>query len=191
MKAKLEINDLFVELKNENKRLLNELLFAQKLIKLFENYRNYLNVFHNNCKCDQNIENKSIFNDLENEYKCVFDEKKLIQINEEINKQNIDNNYVFNDFERPKSGLNFNYKELIDEKYEENDDFVQHFSIDNHFEDQKLNAKKVKRSKRKDFIKPKVIYLKTNNKSKDNSFDSFDNKVNQQSDDEYFSDSSN
>ncbi len=57
MKAKLEINDLFVELKNENKRLLNELLFAQKLIKLFESYRNYLNVFHNNCNCDQNIEN--------------------------------------------------------------------------------------------------------------------------------------
>ncbi len=161
------------------------------MIKLFENYRNYLNVFHNNCICDQNIENKSIFNDLENEYKCVFDEKKLIQINYEINKQNIDNNYVFNDFERPKSGLNFNYKELIDQKVEENDDFVEDFSNDNDFEDQKLNVKKVKRSKRKDFIKPKVIYSKTNNKSKDNSFDSFDNKVNEESDDEYFSDSSN
>ena len=34
------INDLFVELKEENNRLLNELLLAQKCIHLLKKYRN-------------------------------------------------------------------------------------------------------------------------------------------------------
>ena len=39
---KLEINDLFIEIKEENNRLLNELKFAKKLIDLLENQSNYL-----------------------------------------------------------------------------------------------------------------------------------------------------
>jgi hypothetical protein len=79
MYAKLEINDLFDELREENKRLLTQLLFAQKCIKLLESYRNCLNCFQNN-KCNENILNKSLLNDLENEYKTVFSDQNMTQL---------------------------------------------------------------------------------------------------------------
>ena len=45
---KILITDIFEDLKEENNRLLNELLLAQKLFQLFENYRNLMNETINN-----------------------------------------------------------------------------------------------------------------------------------------------
>jgi len=117
------INDLFDELKEENNRLLNQLLFAQKCIKLFENYRNFLNSFCNNCKCDQNIRNKLTFNDLENQYKSVFNNQINLKFEEVVIEKNnnkiINNTTNRNSKRKPnnnKTNLNKNYYDLIDEQ---------------------------------------------------------------------------
>jgi hypothetical protein len=74
--VKLEINDLFDDLKEQNKTLLNELSFLEKCVQLLQSYRNCLNTFYNNCICDQNIKNKFISNDLEIKYNSVFNRNK-------------------------------------------------------------------------------------------------------------------
>lgn len=72
---RVQIKDLFVELREEKEKLLNK-------IKFLENYRKCLNSFCINCKCDQNIiiQNKINFNDLENKYNSVFGFNKINQI---------------------------------------------------------------------------------------------------------------
>ncbi len=66
-------NDLFKELREKNKRLSNELLFAKKCIQLLKSYRNSLISFRNDCNCNQNFKSKQfLFNLLEDEYKCLF-----------------------------------------------------------------------------------------------------------------------
>jgi hypothetical protein len=92
---RVQIKDLFVELREEKEKLLNK-------IKFLENYRKCLNSFCINCKCDQNIiiENKVNFNHLENKYNSVFGFDKSVQIfdnfNNNLNKINeiIDQNIV-------------------------------------------------------------------------------------------------
>jgi len=74
-----------------NNRLLNELSFHEKCIKLLENYRNSLNSFCNNCKCYQNIKNKSISSDLESQYKSIFN-KNVKQVQCLQNELNIEKN---------------------------------------------------------------------------------------------------
>jgi hypothetical protein len=88
MSSKILINDLLEELTQENNRLFKELLFAKKFIKLFENYRNFLNQLFIDYKCDQNIENKLKFNELENEFKTIFGNNN--------NSEEIDPNFGFN-----------------------------------------------------------------------------------------------
>jgi hypothetical protein len=116
----MDINYSMIELKEENKRLSNELLFAQKCIQLLEKYRNCLKSFNNNCNCDQNINNKNKFNLLENEYKVVFNNNNK-QIDYEINKniETIDENESHLNEVSVNSGINqifirnnkvFNYK---------------------------------------------------------------------------------
>jgi len=94
--VKIEINDLFDELKEQNKILLNELSFHEKCVQLLQSYRNCLNSFHNNCICDQNIKNKSIFNDLQIKYNYIFNRNKgfVEQINDDfINNESEENEY--------------------------------------------------------------------------------------------------
>lgn len=67
----IEAEDVFEELKQENRRLLNELIFAEKCINLLEKFRTNLKSFNNNCKCDETIEYKLSFNELETKYKFI------------------------------------------------------------------------------------------------------------------------
>jgi hypothetical protein len=76
--ALLEINDLFNEMKDENNRLLSQLLWAQKCIKVLQSYRNYLIVLSNSGECDKHLEIKSKFNDLEIDYKLIESHKQFI-----------------------------------------------------------------------------------------------------------------
>jgi hypothetical protein len=50
------MNSLLVELKKENNKLLTQLIFAQKCVKLLENYRNYFIKF---CNTDNSVYNES------------------------------------------------------------------------------------------------------------------------------------
>jgi hypothetical protein len=91
MSVKLLSNNSLKELREENNRLFYELLFAKKLL---QNYRNFLNQLFIDYKCDQNIENKLKFNELENEFKTVFNNYKNNR-NSVINEE-IDPNFGFN-----------------------------------------------------------------------------------------------
>jgi hypothetical protein len=79
------------DLREENKTILELTLIADKFLLLLQDFRNCLNEFQINCKCDQNIKNKSKFNELQNEFKCVFDEynQNKYQIDEQLD-QNIE-----------------------------------------------------------------------------------------------------
>jgi hypothetical protein len=105
MSSKILINDLLEELTQENNRLFKELLFAKKFIKLFENYRNFLNQLFIDYKCDQNIENKLKFNELENEFKTIFGNNN--------NSEEIDPNFGFNSGQSFESDIDSNNENSI------------------------------------------------------------------------------
>jgi hypothetical protein len=106
MSSKILINDLLEELTQENNTLFNQLLFAKKFIKLFENYRNFLNQLFIDCKCDQNIENKLKFNELENEFNTIFN-------NYNQNCQQIDPNFGSNSGQSFESDIDSNDENSI------------------------------------------------------------------------------
>ena len=123
---KLEINDLFIELKEENNRLLNELQFALKFINLLENQRNYFIKRLNCCpNCGQNRkikqkieyfleEKNSLFNN-----KCIQKSDKIIKfIKQELNS----NEFNCNRFENKikKSAKTFE-NNLLKRKRNENE----------------------------------------------------------------------
>ncbi len=84
----LLVSDLFEELREKNNTLLSQLLFAKQLNHILENYRNLLKVFCNNCKCDENIIIKNNLNNLENDYKNVFNSnEKEFNINNDLIEQ--------------------------------------------------------------------------------------------------------
>jgi hypothetical protein len=91
MSIKISVNDLFNELKEENNRLLDELLYAKKCVKLLENYRNFAKNFLNKCECNLKIDNKIKLIELENEFQLIFNNNKQIN-NQLIVDQNNDNN---------------------------------------------------------------------------------------------------
>jgi hypothetical protein len=107
--SQISINDILDELKEENKRLSNELLFAQKCIKLLEKYRNCLKSFNNNCNCDQNINNKLFFKNLEKEFEYVFNSSKVLENNKNIKA--IDNKV--NDIQSNDQKNNDNLEKVI------------------------------------------------------------------------------
>jgi hypothetical protein len=92
---KIQLNDLFKDLKhqnnrllNENQRLSNELLIAKNFFKLCENYRSFSQILLN-CKCNQKNFNKISFDLLENKYKSLINERKTLisrDFNEEKHK---------------------------------------------------------------------------------------------------------
>jgi hypothetical protein len=112
----LVINDLFEELSQENNRLLNELLFAQKCIELLKSYRNYLNVLSNECNCNPIINNKLVFSTFEKSFKFLFESKEFQSIEQRVanNKQFVNNNTICK-----KNAKQFNFKHF--ESNENND----------------------------------------------------------------------
>jgi hypothetical protein len=132
---RIEICDLFDEMKDENNRLLAQIDFLNKCFLLFEKYRNYLKVFSNNCNCDLNIQNKVLFNNLENQYKSLvindnnlIEDKNLVSIQKSINirnnqksrKKSLKNTINLNknkSFENFKTNQNFR---SIDESIDQN-----------------------------------------------------------------------
>ena len=72
--AAIELKDFMECLRDENNKLLNQLCFAQKCMKLFEDYRKCLIGFANSCVCEHNYDNQMVFNRLEHNYKLIVDE---------------------------------------------------------------------------------------------------------------------
>ena len=142
---KLEINDLFIELKEENNRLLNELQFALKFINLLENQRKD---FINRLNCCLN---------------CGSDP----QIKEQINSFNEEKDLLFNNKCIQRSGKNFI---LIKTKGKQNSDKILINFNYNRFENQTKSEKTFENNLNKESadnseanIKPEII--KTEEKS--------------------------
>jgi hypothetical protein len=111
MSFKLEINDIFDELKDENNRLLTELINAQKF-SLLKRYRNYLINLTNICKFDLN---KSIFfRSLENDYKLFINNKFKDNIDIRV-EENLKNNSLLDE-----NGFDLNKNKTIINKIDNN-----------------------------------------------------------------------
>src|SRR6267142_5261832 len=83
--SNVSTNDILVELKDENNRLNNELLFANKCLNVLNKFKSYLYLnYINKCKCDQSLDkNSNQLKDLEIEFNSLINEKqtKDIEIN--------------------------------------------------------------------------------------------------------------
>ena len=77
------VNDIFDEILNENKRLLNELLFADKCIKVLNEIKEFIELNSNEIKVNLVSKQLKVFNDLCQTIEEVFREK-----NSDINLQN-------------------------------------------------------------------------------------------------------
>jgi len=134
--VRIDVNDLLEELREENNTLLKQLLFAQKCQKLLQKYRNNLNNICINCKCDQNFENKLIFNNLEIEYKCVSEEysqefnNNLKVINNNFEEKSINNNTNKRTLNEITINQSFNKKHNIFFNNESNNEFSINENLD-------------------------------------------------------------
>ena len=76
-----DIKELFVHLKDEHNRVLNDVVYYQKCIELLEKYRKMFIIFNNNINDLKSPENQFMFNvleDLEENYKRTFKEDNQI-----------------------------------------------------------------------------------------------------------------
>jgi hypothetical protein len=111
------------ELQNEIEILQNELEFSRKVFELLSDYRKCLTFIINNCNCDQKIQNRLMFNKLQNSYKIVFENNNKY-INNNCNESpfvtafpnNVQKNSVFPLFKMSSNQEienNFNYMSKI------------------------------------------------------------------------------
>ena len=84
--SEIVVNDVFDELREENQRLKNELLFEKDLNGILENIKNYAFILKNNCNCSENIEVFKKLNDFEIDYKILKSKEKALKNGD---KQNV------------------------------------------------------------------------------------------------------
>ena len=65
------VNDIFDDLKDENRRLFEDLQFERSLNKILEQIKTLSIVLKDNCICTENIEVFRQLNDLEIDYKLI------------------------------------------------------------------------------------------------------------------------
>lgn len=95
MNVDIDINDIFIELSDENNRLLKELQLAQQFIKLLEKQRTYLIKCINKCeKCDKNKEILTKINEFESEFKSKIAKELVLKkdIVLKVNRKLAENN---------------------------------------------------------------------------------------------------
>ena len=92
--AYIEINDILVELLDENKRLLNELLFANNCLTKFIEFKSFIEIVFNKVNNYLEPNDCRRFKDLNNDIKKTFDRKQINNFNQtkcRINFQNEEN----------------------------------------------------------------------------------------------------
>ena len=77
-KCEIVVNDVLNE---ENKRLLEELLFANKCLKVLNEFKNFVELNSNQFKLNLEENNKKIFEDLSEKVKRVLNEKNNYSMN--------------------------------------------------------------------------------------------------------------
>ena len=73
--SQIVVNDVFDELKEENKRITNKLLFADKFLKVLIEFKCFVELNSNQFKLNLEENNKQLFEELCEKVKQVLDEK--------------------------------------------------------------------------------------------------------------------
>ena len=73
--CKIVVNDVLEELNEENKRLFNQLLFADKCLKVLNEFKNFVELNSNQFKLNLEESNKQLYEELSENVKQVLDEK--------------------------------------------------------------------------------------------------------------------
>ena len=75
-KCEIVVNDVLEELNEENKRLLEELLFANKCLKVLNEFKNFVELNSNQFKLILDENNKQFYEELSENVKQVLDQKR-------------------------------------------------------------------------------------------------------------------
>ena len=81
------INDIFEELSEENKRLLNELMFANKCLNVLIRFKTFIDFIFNKIETNLDSNNCQKFKELRKEVEDIFEEKEKIT-NQNIKEEN-------------------------------------------------------------------------------------------------------
>ena len=74
-KCEIVVNDVLEELNEENKRLFNELLFANKCLKVLNEFKNFVELNSNQFKLNLDESNKQLYEELSENVKQVLNAK--------------------------------------------------------------------------------------------------------------------
>ena len=85
-KCQIVVNDVLEELNEENKRLFNQLLFADKYLKVLIEFKAFVELNSNQFKLNLEKNNKQIYEELSENVKQVSDEKTYYSM--KINHKN-------------------------------------------------------------------------------------------------------
>ena len=116
-KCQILVNDVLEELNEENKRLFNELLFADKCLKVLIEFKSFVELNSNNFKLNLEENNNKIFEDLSEKVKQVLDAKSyyLIKFNEnnliEVKREEISFDFNQREVKKPKKSRKNKSKE--------------------------------------------------------------------------------
>ena len=87
-KCQIVVNDVLEELNEENNRLFNELLFADKCLKVLIEFKSFVELNSNQFKQNLDENNKQIYEELCENFKQVLDEKSYYSM--KLNENNIE-----------------------------------------------------------------------------------------------------
>ena len=159
----IEVNDIFDELSEENKRLNNVLMFANNCLNVLNKFKLFLNkiclIFESNLKS----EDKQELNQLENEFNSIIDSKEnlkennvLIENNISENNRNIDKNCKNFDYELSdnESSTSSNQSTTSDQSYQNNDTKVKSKSSE------RLNTRKIRKCLPKEELNSMKTFLR-------------------------------
>jgi uncharacterized Zn-finger protein len=122
----IEIQDIFDELKEENKRLENELLFAKKSFLILNKFKTYINKTYHKLKSNLDLKDIQELQELENEYMIFIEENEINY--KVINQQNYENKTLLNNGSKSSDNseefICINDMEIIDEKYSLNERII-------------------------------------------------------------------
>ena len=114
--SQIVVNDVLEELNEENKRLFNELLFADKCLKILIEFKSFVELNSNQFKLNLDENNKQLYEELSEKVKQVLDEKRLSAKND-IEAKKEENSFNDNSESGQQFGNDIEFndpKEMID-----------------------------------------------------------------------------
>ena len=92
----IDVNDILEELIDENKRLLNDLLFANNCLKKFIEFKSFIEIIFNRVNNYLKPNDRKRFKDLNNDIQKTFDGKQINNLNQTKSRINFQENFEIN-----------------------------------------------------------------------------------------------